>query len=91
MSLSFDPVRPYLPVVAMGLIVAVLFGGCSWGKSIQRTKSAETITGLQSDLRAARDALTAAGQALRAQSADLIRAPLRCRCAAPIGLQNRRD
>lgn len=70
MALSFDPVRPYLPVIGLLVAVVLLFGGCSWGKSIQRGATAENVASLKQSLVDAQDALNGAAKALRAQNAD---------------------
>jgi hypothetical protein len=70
MSISIDPLRPYLPIAWLLLAVALLFGGCSWGKSIQAGKSAATIARKDKALTAAHLSLKAAADALRAQNAD---------------------
>lgn len=70
MSISIDPIRPYLPIAWLLLAVILLFGGCSWGKSIERGNAADTIARKDKALTAARDSLRGAASALRAQNAD---------------------
>jgi hypothetical protein len=38
---TLDPIKPYLPIVALILGVLLLFGGCHWGKAIEGNKTAE--------------------------------------------------
>ena len=68
--MNFDPIRPYLPIVGLLLAVVMLFGGCSWGKSIQRGATADKVASLKQSLVDAQTSLKAAAKALRAQSAD---------------------
>lgn len=70
MPLSIDPIRPYLPLVGLLVAVVLLFGGCSWGKSIQTGKTAEKVATLKQSLVDAQTSLKAAAKALRAQNAD---------------------
>lgn len=70
MSLSIDPIRPYLPIAWLLLAVALLFGGCSWGRGIERGKSAAAIARKDKALAAAHTSLQAAAGALRQQNAD---------------------
>lgn len=65
--MTFDPIRPYLPIVALGLAVALLFGGCSWGKSLERDRTAKVIAKKDAALRDAAESLRAAAQILRNQ------------------------
>lgn len=70
MNLSIDPIRPYLPIAWLLLAVILLFGGCSWGKSIERGNAADTIARKNEALTAAHNSLRGAASALRAQNAD---------------------
>lgn len=69
MSLSIDPFRPYLPLVWLMLAIVLLFGGCSWGKSLERGAIATKMAAKDKALTAAETSLRAAAGALRAQNA----------------------
>ena len=69
MSLSIDPIRPYLPVAWLLLAAVLLFGGCSWGKNQERNAIAKQMARKDQALRDAGASLKAAGEALKAQDA----------------------
>lgn len=70
MSISIDPFRPYLPLAWLLLAVVLLFGGCSWGKSIQSVADAKALKASADALAASETSLRAAADALRRQNAD---------------------
>lgn len=65
-----DPLRPYaalLRVVGWLLLASVLlFGGCSWGRSIEKNKVAETIAAKNAALVRASNALQQAADTMKA-------------------------
>lgn len=65
-----SPIKPYLPILGLLLMLVFLFGGCSWGKSIEKAKSAEVIAKKDAALQNAATALMAAKAAIEEINAE---------------------
>lgn len=68
--MTLDPIRPYLPIAWLLLAAVLLFGGCRWGKSIERQKWAEKVAKKDQALQTAAVALRVSGDALREVNAE---------------------
>lgn len=68
--MSIDPIKPYLPIIGLMLMLVFLFGGCSWGKSIQKAKNADIIAKKDVALQNAATALMASKAAIEEINAE---------------------
>lgn len=76
--MNIDPLRPYIGLAkvlgGLALVIVLLGGGCSWGKSIEREKASTTISTLRQQLRDAAAALGGAATALHAVNVETAQA-----------------